>query len=233
MTQGSMPELATNICAVLFDNDGTLVDSEALCNLALQQQFANYGVELSLDELILHYRGGKLSDIFNRLCFAHHIQRPVNYELDYRTRLNVLFNAALKPIDGAADLLQHLQRNHFQLAVVSNGPPQKMRHTLGLCQLLPFFDSGDSSDKSGADNSRLFSAYDCGLFKPDPGLYLDAIQRLGLKPCQCAIVEDSLPGVQAGLAAGVRTYFLNHYAEDCPAGAIEIKHLSALKNIYG
>ena len=229
MTQSQRSALDNNICAVLFDNDGTLVDSEALCNLALQQQFADYGVHLSLDELILQYRGGKLSDIFSRLCFAHHINRPANYEVEYRARLHLLFAAALKPIDGAAELLQHLQQKQFQLAVVSNGPQSKMRHTLELCQLLPFF----SSEQSSGQSPRLFSAYDCGLFKPDPALYLHAIERLGLERSQCAIVEDSLTGVKAGLAAGVRTYFLNHYAEVCPAGAIEIKQLSALKTVFG
>lgn len=228
MTQSPRSALDNNICAVLFDNDGTLVDSEALCNLALQQQFADYGVHLSLDELILQYRGGKLSDIFSRLCYAHHINRPANYEVEYRARLHLLFAAALKPIDGAAELLQHLQQKQFQLAVVSNGPQSKMRHTLELCQLLPFFSSEQSSGQS-----RLFSAYDCGLFKPDPALYLHAIERLGLERSQCAIVEDSLTGVKAGLAADVRTYFLNHYAEVCPAGAIEIKQLSALKTVFG
>jgi HAD superfamily hydrolase (TIGR01509 family) len=215
-----MTDPTTPIRAVLFDNDGTLVDSEYLCNLALQQQFAGYGVELSLEELIRHYRGGRLSDIFSRLCQAHQINRPANYETEYRARLQLLFTAKLKPVAGAASVLQQLQQKALQLAVVSNGPQSKMRDTLQLCQLLPFFSAGHGT--------RLFSAYDCGLFKPNPALYLHAISSLGRKPTECVIVEDSLTGVQAGLAAGVRTFFLNHYGETCPAGAIEMKQLSDL-----
>lgn len=215
-----MTDLAMAVRAVLFDNDGTLVDSEYLCNLALQEQFASYGVALSLEELIRHYRGGRLSDIFSRLCQAHQINRPANYETEYRARLQLLFAAKLKPVAGAASVLQQLQQKALQLAVVSNGPQSKMHDTLQLCQLLPFFSAGKAT--------RLFSAYDCGFFKPDPALYLHAINSLGLKPTECVIVEDSLTGVQAGLAAGVRTYFLNHYGETCPAGAIEIRQLSDL-----
>lgn len=212
---------ARRIRAVLFDNDGTLVDSEYLCNLALQQQFSSYGVVLTLDELIQHHRGGKLSDIFSRLCLAHHINRPANYETEYRARLQQLFAEALQPVAGAALVLEQLKQQQLQLAVVSNGPQSKMRFTLAHCGLLEYFCDNNKSD-------RLFSAYDCSFFKPDPALYLHVINELGLKPTECVIVEDSPTGVQAGLAAGVKTFFLNHYAEPCPAGAIEIKQLSDL-----
>ncbi len=216
-----MQEPATRIRAVLFDNDGTLVDSEYLCNLALQQQFADYGINISLDELLLHYRGGKLSDIFSRLCLAHHISRPANYETEYRARLQQLFTKALQPIAGAAAVLEQLKQQQLQLAVVSNGPQSKMRFTLAHCGLLAYFCDNN-------EPQRLFSAYDCNLFKPDPALYLYAIKALGLESAECVIVEDSPTGVRAGLAAGVKTFFLNHYAEPCPAGAIEIKQLSDL-----
>lgn len=216
-----MSKPASRIRAVLFDNDGTLVDSEYLCNLALQQQFAGYGVHITLNELLLHYRGGKLSDIFSRLCLAHHMSRPANYETEYRARLQLLFSEALQPISGASAVLAKLQQQQLQLAVVSNGPQSKMRFTLAHCGLLEYF-----CDKN--EPERLFSAYDCNLFKPDPALYLHVIKTLGLEPEDCVIVEDSPTGVQAGLAAGVKTFFLNHYAEPCPAGALEIKQLSDL-----
>lgn len=216
-----MSKPARRIRAVLFDNDGTLVDSEYLCNLALQQQFNSYGVDLTLDELIKQYRGGKLSDIFSRLCLAHHISRPANYETEYRARLQQLFTEALKPIAGAALVLEQLKQQRLQLAVVSNGPQSKMRFTLEHCGLLKYFCDNNKPE-------RLFSAYDCSLFKPDPALYLYVINELGLKPTECVILEDSPTGVQAGLAAGVKTFFLNHYAEPCPVGAIEIKQLSDL-----
>lgn len=209
--------------AVLFDNDGTLVDSERLCNLALQQQFAGYGIELPLAELLAHYRGGRLHDIFSRLCAAHQLNLPADYETEYRARLQQLFAAQLSPVEGAAELLQQLQQQGLTLAVVSNGPQSKMRFTLEHCGLLPFF-----AANSQPAEQALFSAYDCGLFKPDPALYLHAAAALGVAPKQCIIIEDSLPGVQAGLAAGIRTFFLNHYQEACPPGAIELSGLPDL-----
>jgi HAD superfamily hydrolase (TIGR01509 family) len=224
MSEPAVQAPARRIRAVLFDNDGTLVDSEYLCNLALQQQFESYGVALTLHELIKHYRGGKLSDIFSALCKTHHMHRPANYETEYRARLQQLFSEALKPVAGAAAVLAALKQQQLQLAVVSNGPQSKMRFTLAHCGLLQYFCDNTAPE-------RLFSAYDCNLFKPDPALYLYVIQALGLEPADCVIVEDSQTGVQAGLAAGVRTYFLNHYDEACPDGAIEIKQLSDLLSV--
>ncbi len=224
MSEPAVQAPARRIRAVLFDNDGTLVDSEYLCNLALQQQFESYGVVLTLHELIAHYRGGKLSDIFTALCKTHDIRRPANYETEYRARLQQLFSEALKPIAGAAALLTALKQQQLQLAVVSNGPQSKVRFTLAHCGLLEYF-----TDHTAPE--RLFSAYDCNLFKPDPALYLYVIKTLGREPAECVIVEDSQTGVQAGLAAGVRTYFLNHYDEACPDGAIEIKQLSDLLSV--
>jgi len=216
--------------AVLFDNDGTLVDSERLCNLALQQQFAGYGVDLPLAELLAQYRGGRLHDIFSRLCAAHQLHLPADYETEYRARLQQLFAAQLSPVEGATALLQQLQQQGLTLAVVSNGPLSKMRFTLEHCGLLPFFTAGSDAATTPltAKAQRLFSAYDCGLFKPDPALYLHAAAALGLAPAQCIVVEDSLPGVQAAVGAGMRTFFLNHYQESCPAGAIELTALAEL-----
>ncbi|NVO06006.1 MAG: HAD-IA family hydrolase, partial [Rhodoferax sp.] len=55
---------------------------------------------------------------------------------------------------------------------------------------------------------HIFSAYEVGKYKPDPGLFLHAAQVLGVAPVHCAVVEDSLPGIQAGLAAGMRVFSL-------------------------
>ena len=80
--------------------------------------------------------------------------------------------------------------------MATNGPREKAELTLGLTGLLRFFPD------------RLFSAYDVGSFKPDPGLFLHAARVMGVAPQCCAVVEDSLPGIQAGLAAGMQVFAL-------------------------
>jgi beta-phosphoglucomutase-like phosphatase (HAD superfamily) len=68
----------------------------------------------------------------------------------------------------------------------------KLTHALGLTKLLEHFEG------------RIFSAYEVGSWKPDPGLFLHAAQTLGAHPSRCVVVEDSLPGVRAATAAGMR-----------------------------
>lgn len=210
-----------SIRCVLFDNDGTLVDSEALCTLALQQQFASYGVELDYQHLFEHYRGGQLRQIFQRLCQQHQITLPEDYESNYRARLALLFEAQLKPIPGAHALLQWCQAQGWTLAVVSNGPASKITSTLLQCGLAHFF------------SGRYFSAYDCGFFKPDGRLYLHAAQRLGFRPEQCIVIEDSPPGVQAGLDAGIPTFFVNHHQAPVAKGAHSVRDLTELAAVLG
>ena len=62
--------------------------------------------------------------------------------------------------------------------------------------LLPYFER------------QIYSAYEVGHFKPAPALFLEAAAGLGIEPSACAVVEDSLPGIEAGLAAGMRVFSL-------------------------
>jgi beta-phosphoglucomutase-like phosphatase (HAD superfamily) len=61
-----------------------------------------------------------------------------------------------------------------------------------LTKLLPHFEG------------RIFSAYEVGSWKPDPGLFLHSARSLGVNPSRCIVVEDSLPGIWAAKAAGMR-----------------------------
>jgi HAD superfamily hydrolase (TIGR01509 family) len=76
--------------------------------------------------------------------------------------------------------------------VASSGAPQKMRVTLGVTGLLPFFEP------------NLFSAEMVARGKPAPDLFLLAAQRMGAAPEACAVVEDSVAGIQAARAAGMQ-----------------------------
>ena len=190
---------------LLFDSDGTLVDSEGLCNQALAQVFADYGVTLSVPELIRDYRGGQLSDIFDTLAKLHGVQLSEDTEPRYRALVQQLFQAELKAVSGIKPALQFCQQQGWPMAVVSNGPRFKVQQALELCDLTEFF------------KDRIFSAYDIQLFKPDPQLYLHAAATLGATPEQSVVIEDSLPGVLAGVAAGMHTLFYNIHGETSPS----------------
>lgn len=179
---------------LLFDNDGTLVDSEYLCNLAIKQQFAELGVNLDVDHLVEHYRGKKMANILSILSSKHKVSIPDNFLPDYRERVAKLFEKQLKPIKNVELALSKLPQ---QKAVVSNGPKFKIEHALRLCGLGQYF------------GERIFSAYDLDKYKPDPEIYLKVAKILGAKPQECVVIEDSITGVMAGSQAGISTLFYN------------------------
>lgn len=205
-----MPELT------LFDLDGTLVDSEVLANQVLVEELAGQGLTFSLEEAVERFRGGKMAESIAEVEAHFACKLPDGFIPDLRQKTAAAFQQKLQPVDGAVDLVRSIAS---QICIASNGPPEKIRLSLSLTGLQPYF--GD----------RLFSAYDIQAWKPDPELFLNAARTLGVHPSDCAVVEDSLPGIHGGLAAGMQVfaYFPEAVAPPLPDTVIVVKHLSELQ----
>ncbi len=195
-----MHPTAPRFDAVLFDLDGTLVDSEVTAMDVLYDEGRALGLALSRAQAHEAFRGQPMGH-----CVAFIAERipqaagvfggdfvPAFTAL-IRQRQAERFRQHLEPMPGARALLERLR---LPFCVATNGPREKAELTLGLTGLLPFFEQ------------RLFCAYEVGSFKPEPGLFLHAAQALGVRAAHCAVVEDSLPGVRAGLAAGMQVFSL-------------------------
>ena len=181
---------------VLFDSDGTLVDSEFICNKAIAIMFGELGVQLDATELMLKYKGGKMDEVLALISTQNQVTLPSNFIPRYRALVNELFVADLKPVDGIIDVLDALD---IPVAVVSNGPKAKVEKALELCGLQDYF------------KDNIYSAYDLQCWKPDAGIYLAAAKDMGFTHTQCAVVEDSTTGVQAGLNANITTCYYNKH----------------------
>ncbi len=178
---------------VFFDCDGTLVDSELICTQGYVNTFAQYGVELSLQEMFEKYKGVKLYDIVGDVCARHQLDVPVDeLESAYRQEVARLFEENLLPIAGAPELLAQI---NVPMCVVSNGTVKKMQHSLGLTNLLRYFDD------------RLYSGYDIQHWKPDPELMIHAAEQMGIPLERCILVDDSEAGASAGIAAGIPVFY--------------------------
>lgn len=192
-----MTRRTAQIEAVIFDCDGTLVDSEWLANAALVECVAPFGLRMTAEEAMQTYVGGKMADCVADLERRLGRKLPESFVPEVRRRTAEAFRAHLQPIEGAREVLQKLR---LPFCVASSGPLAKIRLSLELTGLARFF----SSD-------RIFSAYDVGAWKPDPGLFLHAAGAMGIAPEHCAVVEDSLRGVEAGTNAGMRTFWFRPY----------------------
>ncbi|EPR4992642.1 6-phosphogluconate phosphatase [Vibrio navarrensis] len=185
------------IRCVIFDCDGTLVDSETLCCQALVRVFARFNVDVPLEKVIAQFKGGKLADILDdaRTLFGLKVSLDV-LEPIYRSEVNKLFYRHLKAMSGAVALLDFLTKMGIEYCVVSNGPKEKIEYSLQLTGLLERF------------HGRIFSAFDANSWKPDPDLVMYSAFNMGFLPEECIYVDDTAKGVKAGLSAGIRTYYL-------------------------
>jgi HAD superfamily hydrolase (TIGR01509 family) len=180
--------------AVIFDCDGTLVDSEPIGFSAMQEEARKLGIVFADGEDLLGWKGESMSFCLAQLALRWGRPLPEDFLPRLRERMALAFKEHLQPIPGALAMLQGLK---VPFCVASNGPRHKIELNLGLTQLLPLF------------QGRIFSAFEVGAWKPDPGLFLHAAQALGVPADQCAVVEDSVAGIQAGLAAGMQVYALH------------------------
>jgi len=88
------------IKCVIFDCDGTLVDSEYLCNLALELQLKECGIESSASEMTQRFRGGKLATILETLEREHNTNLNEDFVPQYRSLVEKLFEEKLQPCEG-------------------------------------------------------------------------------------------------------------------------------------
>ncbi|MGB3705719.1 HAD-IA family hydrolase [Castellaniella sp.] len=176
------------IDGIIFDSDGTLVDSEILSARAVSQILQDAGADLSADEALERFRGCQFAVFADALLRDYPVMDADMFIPEFRRRSTALFARELKPMNGALEVVAAIT---IDKCVASNGPREKIESCLGTTGLLPYFEE------------RVVSAYEVGSWKPDPDLILHAASLMGLSPSRCMLVEDSLAGVQAGLAAGV------------------------------
>ena len=206
-----------SIDLVIFDCDGTLVDSETVVAEVLAESAAEQGISMSADEAFRRFKGGRMADCVKVLEELRGSPLPDSFIGDFRKRSNAVLQERLQPMEGALELLEAM---HLPFCMASNGQREKMEVTLGTTGLRHFF------------QERIFSAYEVNSWKPDPELFLHAARQHGADPARCVVVEDSLPGVEAGLAAGMRVFVLDEQedsGEVWPAGVTVIRGLHDLQ----
>ncbi|EHA16009.1 HAD family phosphatase [Halomonas sp. HAL1] len=204
---------------LLFDCDGTLVDSEILLAEVMGAILPEFGLPFSAQQYMDEFRGVRFQTIVqtleNRFQALEEDAFP-QLEAGMRTRMEARMRTELIAIPGMPAALEQLSSH--PKAVVSNGPERKIRCALESTQLGHHF------------AGNLFSAYTLNVWKPDPELYLKAAAAMGFAPQRCIVIDDAAVGVEAGLAADMHVIHLNHFPneESTPEGAVGIHHASEL-----
>lgn len=181
--------------AILFDCDGVLVDSEPIVNRVLRDMLAERGWELTAEECWSIFVGKAVKD--ERARIEQHTGQPLTEDwlASFRTRRNAALEAELTVIANAQAAVHEIHARHdARIACASGADRHKVELQLRKVGLLDYF------------AGRIFSGHEMPRSKPHPDVYLAAAAALAAPPQRCAVVEDTLPGVAAGVAAGATVF---------------------------
>lgn len=173
---------------LLFDSDGTLVDSEFLNSEAMAAELQESGISESAENLHRSYSGWMFSAVLEDLQQRHRTRLDDKFTDRFRQRASQIFEKSLRPVAHIPEVLKQLNQ---PMCVASNAPMAKLELALRVTGLDGFFPDA------------VYSAYDIECWKPEPGLFLHAATSMGFEPSQCVVIEDSMVGVTAALAAGI------------------------------
>ena len=177
---------------VIFDCDGVLVDTEPVANRLLVRLLGDVGYEVTYEECRRLFVGRSLEAVVAHVEAALGRSLGAHWpDMIREESLKAFAQGEVQAVPGVEGLVRSLRTARLPYCVASSGRLEKMRFTLGASGLLPLM----------AD--ALFSAQMVGRGKPAPDLFLHAAREMGHEPASCLVIEDSVPGVQAAVAAGM------------------------------
>ena len=179
--------------AVLWDLDGTLVDSEDYHWRAWRDTMSAEGIPITHEQFLKTF-GLRNDEILPCWLGASatpaRIQQVANAKEERYRRL--VREEGLAPLPGAADWLERLHADGWRQAIASSAPRQNVEVVLEVTRLAECFQA-------------LVSAEDVTIGKPDPQVFLTAASRLNVPPSHCIVVEDAVAGVEAARRGGMRS----------------------------
>lgn len=181
--------------AVLFDCDGVLVDSEPITNGLLRDMLEEQGWKLTPEACFQHFVGKAVID--EKLTIEANTGKPLTeaWMIAFRARRNAALEAHLQAIPNIhAAIAQIHQSFGGRIACASGADRLKVELQLTKVDLMPYFEG------------RIFSGHEMPRSKPAPDVYLAAAKAVGVHPSLCAVVEDTVTGVMAGVAAGCTVF---------------------------
>jgi HAD superfamily hydrolase (TIGR01509 family) len=183
------------LALVIFDCDGVLIDSESLCDRMVSDDLVRQGWSLTPADCHRLFLGLTFPDI--QLAAETHLRRPlgpawVNNLVHHVTEVMA---AEADPIPGAREALEATTALGLPYRIASNSSRPEMAAKFARAGL------------SALVEGRVHSAYDLiargKRGKPDPDLFLEAAEAEDVSPDACVVIEDSLAGVRAAVAAGM------------------------------
>jgi HAD superfamily hydrolase (TIGR01509 family) len=174
---------------IIFDFDGVLADSEILSNTVLAEIMTELGVPTTPEDSLRLYMGKRFHEVIAAVEEAVGHPLPDDFPESYQYRTLSRFGRDLRLIEGARAYIEEFL--HIPRCIASSSSPDRLKFCLEVLNLAEFF------------GSYVYSASEVARGKPYPDIYLLAAERMKADTRTCIVIEDSVSGVQAGVAAGM------------------------------
>ena len=207
---------------IIFDCDGTLVDSEGITNQVIAEMAGELGIQMTGEEASAEFGGKTLDGVLYKMKEMSGKEIPEDWLPRLVQMVSDSWESKLRPVKGVREILEEME---VPVCVASNGEPTHVRHSLRLTKLYDFFEE------------KIFTASEVNAPKPSPEIFLYASKKMGFKPTECVVIEDSVTGVRAAVKANMKVYGIinNLFSENDlkNAGAIPFKNMLELPKLLG
>ncbi|MBE9258036.1 HAD family phosphatase [Dolichospermum sp. LEGE 00246] len=181
----------TGFKLVIFDCDGVLVDSEPIINRTFAETLTEFGFPITYREVTQKFIGKSLKTCLEIIEQSYNKPLPKNFIELCKEREIAPLQQELQPVSGINEVLEQIT---LPKCVASNNSHRHIQFVLKLTGLLHQFEG------------KIYSCYDVPRPKPFPDVYLHAAEQMNTNPEHCVVIEDSVPGVQAGYAARMTVF---------------------------
>jgi len=194
--------------AVLWDMDGTLIDSEEYHWIAWRHTMADQGVTITREQFLSSF-GQRNDSILPRWIGAEVTPERIEKIANAKEELyrGLIRRYGIAPLPGVEGWVHRLHETGWQQAIASAAPRANVDAILEALSATRVFQG-------------IVSAEDVQHGKPDPEVYLVAASRVGVSPDRCIVVEDAAAGVEGARRAGMRSIGVNRNGADLPADVV-------------
>ena len=176
---------------VIFDCDGVLIDSEIISARMLVAELARLGLTIDLPYVERNFLGRSYPVVMETIRREFGLDLPPDFEAQYREALLAAFQQELKIVPHVREVLSTIA---VPFCVATSSSPRRVEMSLALVGLTPL------------TKDRVFTSTMVARGKPAPDLFLYAAKKMGARPDRTLVIEDSLTGIRAGLAAGMTVW---------------------------
>ncbi len=189
---------------VIFDCDGVLIDSEIISARMLVAELDRLGLTIDLTYVERNFLGRSYPVVMETIRREFGLDLPPDFEANYREALLDAFKTELTVVPHVHDVLAGIE---VPFCVATSSSPRRVAMSLALVGLAPLV------------GERVFTSTMVARGKPAPDLFLYAAAQMGADPARTLVIEDSLTGIRAGLAAGMTVWRFvggSHLGPDAP-----------------